>query len=534
MNFKHPFWLSVLSGLLFGLSWPETGGVTPFIFIAFVPLLLMEKGISESPDKRRSARVFGYAYLAFLIWNLIATWWVQNASFGAALLAFAFNTLFMALVFLAFHRVKRRFDGRLGFAILPAFWMAFEYLHLRWDLTWPWLTLGNVFASHARIVEWYEYTGVFGGALWIFVVNYLVFALVQKEIWLNRKRRNGCLFSLSGVVLLPLLSSLLIHPGILDWHKGGGVEVLVVQPNVDPYNEKFNGSFKEQVQKMLELAETQIDSNTACVAFPETALTENLWENNLEKTYSIEVLRIFQKRHPKLDILVGATSAYQYQPGETLSPTARKFIDASDYYDDYNTALLLSGKDSVQKYHKSKFVPGVERMPFPALLRPLEKLAINMGGTTGSLGDQPERGVLCSHLNALKIAPVICYESVYGEFVNGYVKNGANVIFIITNDGWWGDTPGHRQHLDYARLRAIETRRAVARSANTGTSCFIDKWGEVTQATPWWQAKAIKGTVYLNDELTFYVRHGDYLGRFAVIGAFVFLALALYRRLRNK
>src|SRR5574343_444659 len=73
----------------------------------------------------------------------------------------------------------------------------------------------------------------------------------------------------------------------------------------------------------------------------------------------------------------------------------------------------------------------------------------------------------------LKLAPAVCYESVYGDFMAKYIRSGAEVICIITNDGWWGNTPGHRQHLAYAKLRAIETRKQIIRSANTGISCFV-------------------------------------------------------------
>jgi apolipoprotein N-acyltransferase len=537
VNFKHPIFLALLSGLLFGLSWPETGGFTFLIFFSFLPLLYLEKqveGTEAETTKNRFFKLFPYTYLAFFIWNLIATWWIKNASWGGAAMAIFFNSLFMAVVFQLFHRVKRRLNGRFAFLVLCSFWMAFEYLHQRWDLSWPWLTLGNVFAGSPWMIQWYEYTGVFGGTGWIFAVNFLVFSLLQKTVWQGRKSRRGAIAALSCVMLFPLLASFLLTFRILDFYKGGSQQVVIVQPNIDPYNEKFNGSFKEQLNKMLELAETQLDSFTSLVSFPETALTENLWENNLEKTYSVQALKAFQKRHPKLDILIGATSAYQYQPGETPSATARKFTDAEEYYDDFNTAIFLSGNDSVRKYHKSKFVPGVERMPFPAFFKPLEKLAINMGGTTGSLGEQPERTVFFSKSNSLKIAPVICYESVYGEFVNEYVLKGANIICIITNDGWWGDSPGYKQHLDYARLRAIETRRPVTRSANTGTSCFIDKWGAVSQRTPWWKPIAIKVNVHPNTELTFYVRHGDYIGRAAVFIAFCLLGYSFLLRFRRK
>ena len=99
------------------------------------------------------------------------------------------------------------------------------------------------------------------------------------------------------------------------------------------------------------------------------------------------------------------------------------------------------------------------------------------------------------------------------------------MIFIITNDGWWGNTAGHKQHLHYASLRAIETRRSIARSANTGISAFINQRGDIEQATEYWEPAVIQGTIRANDQMTFYGRHGDYLARTAAwLSVFVFLA----------
>ncbi|HOZ86260.1 MAG TPA: apolipoprotein N-acyltransferase, partial [Bacteroidia bacterium] len=206
---------------------------------------------------------------------------------------------------------------------------------------------------------------------------------------------------------------------------------------------------------------------------------------------------------------------------------------SNDYFDAFNTGLMLD-KQGLQIYHKSKLVPGVERMPFPALFKPLEKFAINMGGTMGSLGMQDERGVFTDESGKTVIAPVICYESVYGDYLTEYIRKKANLIFIITNDGWWEDTPGYVQHLNYARLRAIENRRQIARSANTGTSCFIDEFGNISDATNWWEEAVIEKDMYINNDLTFFSRFGDLLSYVSVIFSILLLLFSFYLRLRPR
>ncbi|HRZ78204.1 MAG TPA: nitrilase-related carbon-nitrogen hydrolase, partial [Bacteroidales bacterium] len=112
----------------------------------------------------------------------------------------------------------------------------------------------------------------------------------------------------------------------------------------------------------------------------------------------------------------------------------------------------------------------------------------------------------------------------YGGFFSGFVRNGAELMFIITNDGWWGNTAGHRQHLTFASLRAIENRRSIARSANTGISAFVNQRGDILQATPYWEPAVIRGTLPANSQKTFYTIQGDYLARIAAfVTAFMLL-----------
>ena len=128
------------------------------------------------------------------------------------------------------------------------------------------------------------------------------------------------------------------------------------------------------------------------------------------------------------------------------------------------------------------------------------------------------------------MAPIICYESVFGEYISQYVRNGADLFTIITNDGWWKDTPGYKQHLNYASLRAIECRKAIARSANTGISAFIDSKGIITNATKWDEEIVIKGRLETNSTQTIYVMFGDYIGRISAFIAVMFLCFAVAKR----
>jgi apolipoprotein N-acyltransferase len=434
------------------------------------------------------------------------------------LMAILFNSLFMSLVFQLFHFAKKYLGNRTGYVCFIVFWIGFEWLHLNWELSWPWLTLGNFFANEPSLVQWYEYTGILGGSLWILLLNTLFFFAIKNRI--NKQKTSIIYFLIViSIVFIPTLSSLIIKKNYAE--EQNPISVLIVQPNIDPYNDKFGGmEDKEQVHKMLQLAEEKMDSNVQFVVLPETALPNGYWEDELDSVDLILMLKNFAKKYPRVNIVAGMSSFKSYENGSNIPETAKPFTDSSGWYDAFNTAIQITNSNKIDIYHKSKLVLGVEKLPFSWLFKPIEKFALDLGGTMGSLGTQTERSVFTKTTNSnsaeiTHIAPVICYESIYGEFCTEYINKGANTIFILTNDGWWEDTPGYKQHLAFARIRAIENRRSIARCANTGTSAFINQLGETFNETAWWTPAVIKNTINLNNKKTFYAIYGDVIGRIA-------------------
>lgn len=526
MKKRYLFLLALLSGLLLSASWPAKG--FPFLlFFSFVPLLYIEDYIAKNKHNFNKASVFIFSYVAFFTWNALTTWWIFHSTLFGVVMAVIFNSLFMAIVFHLYHLVRRTiFKSKGAFNVLIFFWITFEFLHLDWDLSWSWLNLGNGFAAFPDYIQWYEYTGTFGGTLWVLVANILLYKFLLNAFGILRSRSKSVLFSVSYVlvIIIPVAFSEFRYYSYSE--KSDPYHVVVVQPNIDPYNEKFDGMTEtEQLDKMLKLARNKVDDKTDFLVFPETALPGGIVENDIELTPAIDTLRKLISEFPRLKIIMGMNSIRIFEPGEKLSPTARYSKGGDYYFDVCNTAYFLDKANRHSFYHKSKLVPGVEMMPFPKLLKPLEQFALNLGGMTGSNARQDERSVFASFDNKVKVAPVICYESIYGDFITEYIRNGANFIFIITNDGWWKDTPGHRQHFEYARLRAVETRRSIARSANTGISGFINQRGDVLFATKYWVDDVIAFTINANSGKTFYVRFGDYIGRFSFYISLVIIGI---------
>lgn len=539
MNRRLLLLMPVISGLLLASAWPARG-FPPFLFIGLVPLLFIEDHLLKNRQKHGTFYVFFSVFPAFTIWNALTTWWIYNSTLFGAVVATLVNAICMSLVFWLFHFIRRNLKNpEHGYLSLIFIWISFEFLHHHWDLNWPWMSLGNGFSAWPSWMQWYEYTGMFGGSLWILLVNIMVFKMLKK--WMEGSYRKWPFrqsVEIAAVVIVPAIVSITMYYTYTE--KYAPVDVVVVQPNIDPYEEQYELPAIQVIENASKLAETKADSLTDFIVFPESMVQPDwssgqmIWENDIDGNPTILYFRErLISKFPKAGLVVGYSTYRSYAEGEPVSKTAREFRNGGGYYDAFNTALLIRKTPDLQRTHKSKLTPGVELMPFPWLLKPLGDFALDLGGTVGQLGIDAERTPLTIN-DTLKIAPVICYESAYGEFVAGFVRNGANLIFVITNDGWWGNTAGHRQHMLFSSVRAVETRRSIARSANTGTSCFVNQRGDVFQATKYWEPAAIRQKLNANEKLTFYVKYGDYIARASVLGMILFLLIAISHRLQRR
>lgn len=541
--------LAVLSGLMLAAAWP-TKGLAPLVFVAFVPLIYLQDRIGNRQEK---GNIFLLSFLAFLVWNTLTTWWVWNSTAAGAMAMLLLNSSFMATTFWLYHFTRKTiFKNKNGFFLLIIFFLAFERLHLTWQLNWPWLNLGNVFSHNHTWIQWYEFTGIAGGSIWVLLSNILAYKIIRQlfpesdgrkdeeqrtlksKVQTPKFKQQTLLFIV--VLLAPIVISKIMYNSYEE--KGEDVEVVVVQPNIDPYKEEFSLSAAEILRRNFELAQTMMTENTRFVVSPESSIHENIWLDKVDSYFSINNLRRFSKKYDGVAYVIGASTLGMMPEGQEVDFAARKFYDADEYFYAFNTAFLVTDSADVQCHQKSKLTPGVEMMPSWWFLRPLRDMAIDLGGTVGTLKTEDEATVFSfsdtksqrhSDLTTqeYKIATMICYESVFGDYLTEFVRRGANIIFVITNDGWWGDTPGHRQHFEMSKLRAIENRRSVARSANTGISGFINQRGDVVQQTKYWEPVALRNNLKINDEMTFYSRHGDYLYRIASFVAVIVLCYSI-------
>ena len=523
--------LCALSAVLLSLPWlvPHTGALA---LVAFVPLLVADAVAEQC--RVRASWVFPAA--TFVAWNAATTFWVCNATVGGGIFAVLANAAQMLLVWLLFRLARKKMGGALPYIFLAAMWIAWERQYYNVQISWPWLNLGGAFAQSTRTVQWYEYTGLMGGSLWIWVVNLGVFGLleaVSDGCW-QRWKGPARVFALLGITLAvagPVVASKLIWSSYEE-RSEGTVDVVVGQPNFDPYEKFQSMSQAQQTDVLLDLFGEALAGRPAgpvLLLAPET-FTGDITLNVPEQSPTLQRFRHFLAEHPGAEMLFGASTYEIFNTHASPTPLARPYGDG--WVIGHNSALTATATDPVEVYHKSKLVVGTELTPYPRIFVPLDNWLSKMMGVSGLMGRcVGQDGVSLLHFGEQRIplGCAVCYESVYGEYCAEYVRKGAKALTIITNDAWWGNTPGYRQHLSYARLRAIELRRDIARCGNTGISGFIDQRGEILSQSDWWTRQVISGQINLNSEQTAFVRHGDIVGRVCTL---VFLLLAAFLLVR--
>ena len=517
--------LSLLSAILLSISWP-TYGIPFFIFFALVPLLILEHDITKfSSIKNKGWAIFALTYLCFIIWNIVTTGWLYGAknpdgtnSLFAVVVPVMLNSLFYSLVFQCYHWYKKAQGTYFGLVFFVAIWMVFEKFHLSWELTWPWLNLGNAFADYPKFIQWYDTLGATGGSFWILIVN--VYAFYTLRIWEAGRKQKSLIINSAVLICfigLPMIISLVKYENFNE-KPIGSVNVLMLQPELNPYTEKYSKDSLTILNDLLTLAETSSKGQIDYYLGPETSLPGfgSISETGFEQSELLNKVKEFLVKHPK-SVFATGISSHKFYKNESEKTATSYQTSQGIFVDSYNSAVQIIPNQKVEVYHKGKLVPGVEIFPYVNVLKPLLGDAmLNLGGTVASLGIDKERKVFSNSFNKGKIAPIICYESIYGEFTGEYVKKGANFLGIMTNDSWWGVTQGHQQLMAYARMRAIETRREIARSANSGISAHINARGDVVADTFYGDKTTLFAKVNLYDKITFYTKAGDLLSRICI------------------
>ena len=389
-----------------------------------------------------------------------------------------------------------------------------------------------------------------GGSLWVWAVNLGLFGLMvalSNGFWVRwtPKAHVASLLGLGLIIFGPMVASGIIYRHCEERADAGTLDVVMAQSNFDPWQKQRAVPQKEQNAQVTGLFEKELGSRVdpsemALMVLPET-FTSDIWVGDEQYSPTWQTFSEMVGRYPDVNLLFGASAHEAFYTAARPNILARKTRN-DVWYLNYNSAFMTDSTGRTDRVDKSKLVVGTELTPFPKIFVPfdnwLSKLLGAPGGLMGRCVPQGDARLLEAReygdsgqvVRRVPIGVPICYESIYPEWCRGYVLKGATLISVITNDGWWGNTPGYRQHFSYSRLRAIELRRDIARCANTGISAFIDQRGDIVDQSGWWVPYLLHGRVNLTAKQTFFVRYGDIVGRLCTF-VFVLMALALIVRL---
>jgi apolipoprotein N-acyltransferase len=520
---EKPFYLffsAILQAVLLNLAWPPHQS-TVLVFAGLVPLFFLHRSHGVNP-----AGIFLLSWLSFFLFHLLAAWWMYSSTVAGSLMAHMVNSFCMAAVLLGWSVMDRSLKAGpvLSFFILASFWISFEWLHHRWDIAWPWFTLGNVFSDRTSWIQWYSYTGVLGGSLWILGVNFLISEFIVKAI--RYKPVVGFPWGVAAIIIavIPvIISSLMVLPPQMKQ----SYNILIVQPDIDPVTEKFDQmSEEQQLGKAIGLLETVDLQHVDLVVLPETLLTQAINEDSLNQSFSLQRLKSAILSRSDAALVVGA---YTRKPASEVPEEASVSPENGNAYVLYNSALYLSN-DTVLVYHKSQLLPLVEKQPFSWVMAPFRNLIERSGGFFGSYGTRAE-ALEFGLGDTVNLFPVICFESVFGHRVRNRNNDKPAILVTLTNDGWWGSSGGYLQHLNYARLRSIENRMWNIRAANTGVSAIIDPHGNIVKQTNYGTEELLSAEVPAIKPGTFYAKYGDLMGIGAGISTFLLGIIHLINRL---
>ena len=509
--------------------------------VALVPLLCAER-IATMVGKKR---FFWWYFAAFLAFNLATTWWVCKATVGGGLFASFYSALFMSAIFAVFRVARKRFSGIVPYIFLAAAWIAWERFNLtQAQLSWPWLILGNAFGRSVSLVQWYEITGALGGSLWVWLSNIAVFSLLVSlsdgRWWRwNTKARVAAIVSTVLVTLGPAIASEIRFATYEERSDAGTLDVVLAQSNFDPWHKLHYTPQSEQNAQVIGLFEKHLHSrensdSLLLMLIPES-FSSDIWLNDPEAAPTWRSFSALVASQANANLIFGASTHEAFRRASAPSPLARQMKDGT-WYQSYNTAFITDGAAYTDHRNKCKLVVGAESTPYPKIFAPIDDM---LGGLMGRC--VPDRQARCFEIRGrgeddrrLRTGVAICYESIYPELCKQYVDDGAQMLSVITNDGWWGDTPGYRQHFSYSRLRAIELRRDVARCANTGISGFINQRGDVVSQSGWWVPDVLESKVNLSSEKTFFATYGDIVGRVCTFVCLMLLALLIVKSITKK
>ena len=506
--FQNKWMVSIFAGLLLGLSFPPIN----LSFLSIPAFMLFFHLIHLCNSNKQLAF---YSYAGFLVWNVCTTYWLMMASVAAGIAANLANAVLMTIPLVGMRFFQNKYKSKLLIVLLQtSVWTSYEFLHHHWDLAWPWLAIGNAWSSRIMLIQYISITGHLGITFWVVFTSAIGYQAIRST------NKIYTYYTLAALVLFPSFSILVF---ILDKPLETNEEfiaVTVIQPNHDSY-QNYGGmsGTREVIDSLMSISKKSIADKSQLIVWPENSIDAALRMDS-RHTYRIADSALSWNTN----FIVGSGLFTIY---EDERPISHRYSPKSEIaYNIFNSTLYVNSDGTLDRYDKANLVPIVERIPFLDFLMTIDIFNIVDWSDLAFYG----KGNTPSMLEAEKFTTpgLICYDSIYPSWIRRFVNNGAGFLTIITNDGWWGNSSGHRQHFEYAKLRAIEFNRWIVRSANNGTSGIIRPNGSVEQKTDYWIKTSFNSNIPIIKKRTFYAIYGDWLPNICLAVSLLFLVFGFW------
>ncbi len=518
--------LGLVTGVLLGISFPPI----PIPFLAFIALVPYFYVIER---RNGLAEINRFTYFTFFFFNLITLYWVGSWTKDAdPFLLVAGTTLmfFNPCLFLIpstlYYFARQRFGKNLSLLLFPFFWLSYEYLYSITDFRFPWITIGHGQSMFEIFIQVGDLVGSYGITLIVIFINIFLY-----KAWKSRKlaRSKKIVYALTALVffLVPVLYGVFIYSSYAE--KLQTQRIGLIQPDLNPWKKWDAGNLTEQLELYLDLSNRAISEGAEIVIWPESALPVYL----LTRAYQQQVNRIHEfVDSNKIYLMTGMPDATFFRDS-TKAPEDAKRNSRGVLYTSYNSILFFShGSKEVGKYGKIKLVPFGEKVPLVESLPFLgDVFKWNVGISSWNTGKETK---VFSTQDNIRIGGVICIESIYPDFCAEFVQKGADILAVVTNDSWYGNSSGPYQHKEFAKLRAIENRRSVVRAANGGISCLIDPLGNVVEKTKMFARDVLVVDVPISTKDTLFTKFPLFVPLLCLTITTIMLLIIVYKKLAQR
>lgn len=481
----------IISAILMGFS-QQPWGLGFFAWFSLCPY------IHFFNKHKNYITVIKYSLLWGFIYHLSFMYWLSG-NVGIDSIILKYFTMILVALFLSLNFIlintffvflKKYYSKYYSIYLLPLIFVSIEYIRSFGLYGFTWNSLSYSQTDYLIPSQIIEYTGIYGLTFWIVLVNVIIYDL-------SRKYSKIKLSYLTLIFIIPWILGFIIKQNIQA--PISYINTKIVQPNISLKNQRLN--INQSLNKLIRLSALSNEESTDLIIWPESSISSRFLINNkYNKNFSSQMNNFLKKG--RVNLIAG--------------------IEARYINERYNSSILFKSDSIAYIYHKQRLVPNVEHTP-----KLFDIVGYNLGVANFNIG----KNLTMFNINGIDFASMVCLESIFPNPTRLFVNKGAKFLVYIVNDGWYTKPPEPQQHAKRCIYRAIENRRTILRSANTGISMIVDPIGNITHSLELNKSGLINAQIGIVNKITFYTKYGNLFSIFNIIILVILSLFIIFRRL---